>query len=112
MPKPYRRRESSESEDYDDKEEKEKVKTAFKKEISGVKSFVSGFKLGSFITNIIILFITYLILNSDIFIEQVFSKDPTFVSGGIVSSKGTLIQAFLLVMVYLLVNIMIEVEIF
>ena len=51
------------------------------------------------------IFIMFIFLNSDVFIERVLSnKDETYVEGRQVNTKGTIIQALLLSISFILID--------
>lgn len=73
-----------------------------------ITSFVEGTDYKK-IKMAIFLFIIFILVSSDVFIEKVLSgKDSTYVEGRYATSKGTMVQGILLVFGYILVSILIS----
>jgi hypothetical protein len=61
------------------------------------------FKISAF------LFILFLLVSSDVFIDRILSdKDDTYVSGRSVTSKGTMAQSMIVALVYIVIAVLVE----
>lgn len=55
----------------------------------------------------IFIFIMFILINSNVFIDRILSKNKSYVEGRIVTEKGALVQGLLLSLWYLLINTLI-----
>lgn len=78
----------------------EAFKETFKEEIEGTKSFFNEFRLKETLITMLMLFLTYILLNSDMFIDQILSKNNSFVVAGQLTTTGTIVQGVLLIIAF------------